>query len=82
MNHKITDHLNNIETHADVLMRIPSSEQFIGNIQSVVSVALLDIKRCLEAMNEEDPKIQLIANICRSDKHKDQIKDILRVIDS
>mgnify|MGYP001591640883 CR=1 len=42
--------LKNIETHADVLMRIPSNEQHIGNIQAVVSVALLEIKRCLESI--------------------------------
>ncbi len=48
MNDKIVEHLKNIETHADVLMKIPSSEQYIGNIQSVVSIALWEIKHCLE----------------------------------
>ena len=55
MNDKIVEHLKNIETHADVLMEIPSSEQYIGNIQAVVSIALLEIKRCLEAIaNDRD----------------------------
>lgn len=53
MNDKIVEHLKNIETHADVLMTIPANEQFIGSIQSVVSVALLDIKRCLEEIAKE-----------------------------
>lgn len=53
MNDKIVECLKNIETHADVLMKIPASEQFIGNIQAVVSIALLDIKRCLEELAKE-----------------------------
>lgn len=53
MNDKIAECLKNIETHADVLMKIPASEQYIGNIQSVVSVALLEIKRCMEAIVNE-----------------------------
>lgn len=48
MNDKIVESLKNIETHADALMKIPASEQHIGSIQAVVSVALLEIKRCLE----------------------------------
>lgn len=57
MNDKIVECLKNIETHADVLMTIPASEQHIGNIQAVVSVALLEIKRCLEAIaNANEPK--------------------------
>ena len=48
MSDKITEHLKNIETHADVLMTIPSSDQYIRGIQSVVSIALLEIKQCLE----------------------------------
>ncbi len=51
MNDKIIESLKNIEIHADVLMKIPASEQHIGNIQSVVSIALLEIKRCLEAIS-------------------------------
>lgn len=50
MNDKIVEHLKNIETHADALMTIPAKEQNIGNIQAVVSIALLEIKRCLEAI--------------------------------
>lgn len=54
MNTQIEELLKNIETHADVLMTIPASEQHIGNIQSVISVALMDIKRCLEAIVNPD----------------------------
>lgn len=50
MDDKIVESLKNIETHAHVLMRIPAGEQYIGHIQAVVSVALLEIKRCLEAI--------------------------------
>lgn len=50
MNDKIVECLKNIETHADVLMKIPASEQFLGNMQAVISIALLDVKRCLEAI--------------------------------
>lgn len=53
MSDKIVECLKNIETHADVLMTIPASEQHIGNIQAVVSIALLDIKRCLEEIAKE-----------------------------
>lgn len=56
MNDKIVQCLKNIETHADVLMRIPASEQHIGHIQSVVSIALLEIKRCLEEIAIREPK--------------------------
>jgi hypothetical protein len=31
-------------------MRIPASEQHIGNIQSVVSIALLDVVRAIEQL--------------------------------
>ena len=47
MNEKIVECLKNIETHVEVLMKIPPSEQHLGNIQAVVSVALLEIKKCL-----------------------------------
>lgn len=50
MSDKIVESLKNIEIHADVLMKIPASEQHISHIQSVVSIALLEIKRCLEAI--------------------------------
>ena len=53
MNDKIVELLKNIETHADVLMKIPSGEQFIRNIQAVTSIALLDIKRCLEEIAKD-----------------------------
>lgn len=53
MNDKIIESLKNIETHADVLMKIPASEQHIGHIQSVISIALLEIKRCLEEISKE-----------------------------
>lgn len=50
MTDEITECLKNIEANADALMRMPPSEQFIGNIQAVVYGALIDIKRCLEAI--------------------------------
>jgi len=50
VNDKIVKHLKNIETHADALMKIPANEQHIGHFQSVVSEALLEIKKCLEAI--------------------------------
>jgi len=53
MNDKIVESLKNIEIHADALMHVPSSEQFLGNIQAITSVALLEIKRCLEAIATE-----------------------------
>lgn len=53
MKDKIVESLKNIEIHADVLMEIPANEQNIGAIQSVVSIALLEVKRCLEAMHDE-----------------------------
>ena len=53
MRDKIVECLKNIETHAEALMKIPASEQHIGNIQAVVSIALLEIKRCLEAIANE-----------------------------
>lgn len=55
MNDKVVELLKNIEVHADVLMKIPANEQHIGNIQSVVSIALLDIKRCLEELASATP---------------------------
>lgn len=58
MNDKIIETLKNIETHADVLMKIPANEQHIGNIQAVVSIALLDVKRCLEAIASQNTKDQ------------------------
>ena len=57
MNDKIVESLKNIETHADVLMKIPASEQHIVNIQSVVSIALLEIKRCLEAIATANERV-------------------------
>lgn len=42
--------LDRLRVHADVLMRIPASEQHIGNIQSVVSIALLDVVRAIEQL--------------------------------
>ena len=56
MNDIIKVHLKNIEMHADILMQIPSGEQYIGNIQAVVSVALLEIKLCLEAIANDHAK--------------------------
>jgi len=56
MTDKIVECLKNIEIHADVLMKIPSNEQHIGNIQAVTSVALLEIKRCMEAIASEKPR--------------------------
>ena len=53
LNPKILEALKNIEIHADVLMKIPANEQHIGNIQAVVSIALLEIKRGLEALMSE-----------------------------
>lgn len=53
MNDKIVKSLKNIETHANALMSIPASEQHIGHIQTVVSDALLEIKRCLEQIADE-----------------------------
>lgn len=55
MNDKIVECLKNIETHSDVLMQIPSNEQNLANIQAVISIALLDIKRCLEAIASDKP---------------------------
>lgn len=46
----LDEQIANIRTHADVLMRIPAGEQFIGHIQSVVSTALTDVARILEQM--------------------------------
>jgi hypothetical protein len=48
----IQQQIRNIEAHAQALMRIPSGEQFIGNIQAVVSIALSDIARILEAQRD------------------------------
>ena len=53
MKDKLVQALKNIEIHADILMRVPANEQNIGNIQSVVSVAILEIKRAIEALAEE-----------------------------
>ncbi len=53
MNDKIVEHLKNIEIHADVLMEIPSNEQHISNIQAVTSIALLEIKKCLEEITAD-----------------------------
>lgn len=50
MTDEIATLLKNIETHADALMDIPSGEQYLSNMQAVISVALLDVKRCLEAL--------------------------------
>jgi len=48
MTDELAETLKRLEIHADVLMTIPANEQNIGNIQSVVSVALLEIKRAIE----------------------------------
>jgi hypothetical protein len=37
-----------------VLMKIPAGEQFIGNIQAVISIALTDIARILETMRANE----------------------------
>ena len=56
MNGKLVEALKNLETHADALMKVPASEQFIGNIQSIVSIAILEAKRAIEALAEEIKK--------------------------
>lgn len=56
MNDKLVEALKNLESHADALMRVPASEQFIGNIQSIVSVAILETKRAIEALAKEIDK--------------------------
>lgn len=48
MNDKLVEGLKNLETHADTLMKIPASEQFLKNMQAVISIAILEVKRCLE----------------------------------
>jgi hypothetical protein len=50
----IDQQIANIRTHADVLMKIPAGEQFIGNIQAVISIALTDIARILETMRANE----------------------------
>lgn len=54
MNNDVAQLLKNLEAHADAIMRVPSNEQHIGNIQAITSVAILDVKRCLVllAMNQ------------------------------
>lgn len=54
MTDEIATMLKNIETHADVLMTIPSGEQYLSNMQAVISIALMDVKRCLEALAKGD----------------------------
>ena len=53
MTDKLVESLKNLEIHADVLMKIPAGEQFIGNIQAVVSIGLLECKRAIEALHAE-----------------------------
>ena len=53
MNAKITDHLKNIEIHADYMLKIPASEQHIGHIQVALHTALIEIKSCLEEISRE-----------------------------
>lgn len=53
MTDKLVEALKNLEVHADVLMKIPSGEQYIGNIQAVVSIAILEAKRAIEALHAE-----------------------------
>lgn len=42
--------LKNLEAHADAIMRVPSSEQYLGNMQAITSVFMLDVKRLLEVL--------------------------------
>lgn len=44
-----------MEAHAQALMNIPSGEQFIAHIQSVVSIALSDIARWMKANDRVQP---------------------------
>lgn len=50
MTDKLIEGLKNLETHAEVIMKIPASEQYLANMQAVISIALLEIKRCLEEL--------------------------------
>lgn len=52
----IKEQIENIRTHADVLMKIPAGAQWIGNIQAVISIAITDIARCLENIQNEKEK--------------------------
>lgn len=56
MNDKIEICLENISDYSNALINIPSNEQHIANIQSVISAALLEIKQCLKeiAMRGEE----------------------------
>lgn len=59
MNDKLAQALENLEAHADALMNIPASKQHIRNIQAVVSIALLEVKRAFEALDKTpDQEIQ------------------------
>jgi hypothetical protein len=51
---RIIQSFKNIEAHADALMKIPANEQHIASIQSVVSIALLEIKRALEQLYQQN----------------------------
>ena len=42
--------VKNLGTYADALIRIPSSEQYIGNIQLVVCNVILETKRAIEEL--------------------------------
>lgn len=45
-----------IDAHGEAVWRIPSGEQFIGAIQSVVSIALKDIARWVETVEAAKAK--------------------------
>lgn len=47
---KVMEGLKRIGEHAETLMKVPSCEQHIASIQSVISVALLEIKGCMDGM--------------------------------
>jgi hypothetical protein len=50
---KLIEGLKRLEQHADALMKIPNDEQFMYATHAVTSVAILDIKRCIEALHAE-----------------------------
>lgn len=53
MTEKISVLLKHIQRHADGLLDIPASEQHLAQMQIIISVALLDVRQCLEALAEE-----------------------------
>jgi len=50
MSDALIEGLKNLETHAEVLMTVPANEQYLANMQAIISIALLEIKRCLEEL--------------------------------